>query len=379
MTRPLAFTLTILFLAIIFAVPLAQGVIDLRFEQEPKPIFFTLFDHAPREAQLRAFETRLEDSSFFGRQLRAAFQLTRYVLLRDLGDKALAGRDGWYFYTPDVRYLVEPYFRESQKPAEPDPVEVIRDFAQQLRRRKIELLVVPVPVKASLYPQQLTSAAQPEPAVAAHTFRFIRELQQRGVSVLNLHSVLAAQSQHCPALYMKTDTHWTGEGARLAAGAVAAVVKQQAWYKRLPATPRYLRRPITVVRRGDIPRMTQIPFSERFFAPETIDCQQIVSRQGGELYEEPDEPVDAPILVLGDSFSRVFETDEPEAAGWIANLAYELQLPVASIVNDGGASTLVRQELAKNPDLLQGKQLVIWAFVERDIRFGLKGWQPLTL
>ena len=61
-----------------------------------------------------------------------------------------------------------------------------------------------------------------------------------------------------------------------------------------------------------------------------------------------------------------------ETAGLIANLAFELHAPLSSVVNDGGASTLVRQELARNLEILKGKRLVIWAFAERDLRFGMK-------
>ncbi len=71
--------------------------------------------------------------------------------------------------------------------------------------------------------------------------------------------------------------------------------------------------------------------------------------------------------------------DLPGAAGLIAQLAYELKMPLTSIVNDGGASTLVRQQLARQPELLKNKKLVIWQFVERDIRFGTEGWQDIQL
>ena len=55
------------------------------------------------------------------------------------------------------------------------------------------------------------------------------------------------------------------------------------------------------------------------------------------------------VLILGDSFLRIYEQDEPGSAGFIAHLARELGQPLTSIVNDGGASTLVRQELARRP------------------------------
>ena len=106
------------------------------------------------------------------------------------------------------------------------------------------------------------------------------------------------------------------------------------------------------------------------------DSGKIISRN---LYR--DEYRKARILILGDSFSRIYQTDEPRSAGWISHLAYELSEPLASIVNDGGASTIVRQTLSKKASLLKGKKLVIWEFVERDLRFGEGGWKevPITV
>ena len=85
------------------------------------------------------------------------------------------------------------------------------------------------------------------------------------------------------------------------------------------------------------------------------------------------------MLVLGDSFLRIYQSDEPKAAGFLAHLALNLQRPVASIVNDGGASTLVRQQLSRRADLLEGKKLVVWEFVERDLRFGTEGWKQVPI
>jgi hypothetical protein len=86
----------------------------------------------------------------------------------------------------------------------------------------------------------------------------------------------------------------------------------------------------------------------------------------------------AKILILGDSFSRIYQTDSPVNAGWIAHFAKEMGRPVASIVSDGGASTLVREKLARKAGVLKGKKLLIWEFVERDLRFGAEGWKEVN-
>jgi hypothetical protein len=129
-------------------------------------------------------------------------------------------------------------------------------------------------------------------------------------------------------------------------------------------------KPIAVNRHGDILQMIQVPQIERRFPPEEIACSQVIPYR--------DDPA-SPVLVLGDSFLRIYQQDEPRSAGFIAHLARELRFPLASLVNDGGGSTLVRQDLSRKSGLLAGKKLVIWEFVERDLRLGTEGWEEVPL
>ena len=404
MTRGAQLFLTVSFLLLVFGVPATQLGVDVVDGEVPQAL--DLFRQAPTEKNLRAYETGLDDNSVVVQAVRPVFQLGRYLLVRDLGEKAVAGNDGWYFYQPGVRYLSEPYFRLQPGSVVEggDPVAVISDFAAQLRRRNIELLVMPAPNKESIYPDRLRAGVRPVPEIHANTTRFVDELRAAGVQVFDLHVLLAAAraaaDQRGELLYMRTDTHWTGAGIKVAAAALAARVRAMAWYQQLPASasapastsasastsapasaasaggPRYQRRSVELKRHGDVPRMTQIPLIERFVAEEAVSVGQVSDTISGEPFKT--DPA-SPILFLGDSFARVFETDAPQASGIIANLGYELQLPIAAIVNDGGSSTLVRQQLARSPELLDGKRLVIWEFVERDVRLGLKGWQQIQL
>src|SRR6202044_2326708 len=102
-----------------------------------------------------------------------------------------------------------------------------------------------------------------------------------------------------------------------------------------------------------------------------LDCLQVLQSDARTPYRDVPE---SDVLILGDSFLRVYEEDDPGAAGFIAHVARELGQPLSSIVNDGGASTLVRQALARRPTLLMNKRLVIWEFAEPDIRYGTEGW-----
>jgi len=39
----------------------------------------------------------------------------------------------------------------------------------------------------------------------------------------------------------------------------------------------------------------------------------------------------------------------------------------------------VREKLERKKGVLRGKKLVIWEFVERDIRYGAEGWRDIRL
>jgi hypothetical protein len=174
--------------------------------------------------------------------------------------------------------------------------------------------------------------------------------------------------------YLQQDTHWTPEGMSIAANHVVEQLLNLQWIQK--GTHHFKTRPIQIKRYGDILSMLDLPSLQNFYEPETIDCLQIYDDETLQLYND-DENSD--VLILGDSFLRIYEKDEPLASGFVSHIAYALHKPVMSIVNDGGASTLVRQELSRKPQLVKNKRVVIWEFVERDIRYGTEGWQFTSL
>lgn len=364
--------LTALFGLVIFSVGLTQAALELKEGERPQ--FLDIFLHAPTEANLRVFERDLEDASWFAQKLRSSMQYLQFVVQKDLGENALVGRDGWLFYKPGVRYLIEAWNGNR------GVLDSIVDFRDQLAARGIRLLVVPAPGKASVYPQMLTSRARNAMApVNKHTLELLDGLREAGVEVVDLSARFAqtgasGQASAGTTCYLSQDTHWSPKGVRLAAKAVARKLLGLGWVNEGDVP--YELRPVAIRRHGDILKMMQAPRIQRCFAPEEVDCTQVVRRDTGEPYKDD---ANSEVLVLGDSFLRIYERDEPGAGGFIAHLARELGLPLASIVNDGGASTLVRQELNRKSELLENKKVVVWEFVERDIRFGAEGWQKVPL
>lgn len=376
---------------------------DLNYIGEMIHHFFkyTAFNHH----YLRKYEKEIENSSIFANSIRPIVQFVSFKLFGDPGEKAIMGKNGWMFYKPDVEYLHKPSVTDprskvvdyNSKPLMDDPVKVILDFRNQLSEMGIELLVMIVPGKPSIYPDLINPAIKVSfKHEISHSQHILKILAEKGVKTVDLFTPFLQERQRDSlfgdSLYLRTDTHWKNRGPRLAATSAASVIKQMPWFNDDFPKTEYTMDTVEVFRNGDIGVMTRLsdikigkmqlnlPLEKtkcyQVFSVIRDDSGKIISRN---LYR--DEYRKARILILGDSFSRIYQTDEPRSAGWISHLAYELSEPLASIVNDGGASTIVRQTLSKKASLLKGKKLVIWEFVERDLRFGEGGWKevPITV
>jgi hypothetical protein len=339
---------------------------------------FELFSGPPTAEHLRSFERSLESANWAAHLSRPWVQFAQFEWLSDGGEKAVVGRDGWFFYKPGLNDMLA---RPATEPPNGtnDPIAAIVHFRDQLAARGIQLVVMPVPNKDSVYPDRLTARAEPlHSLLAPRTREFLRKLRAAQVEVVDLFEEFErmrrqASDSQVP-LYLAQDTHWTPAGVDLAAKAAARRLKELGWIG--PGEVEYREQPAPVQRLGDIVRMLQVPLIERRVAPETVHCMQVVRRDNGELYKDGAE---AQLLVIGDSFLRIYQHDEPRAAGFIAHLAKELRQPMMALVNDGGGSTLVRQELRARSVFLKNKKVVLWEFVERDLGLGTEGWKLVSL
>jgi SGNH hydrolase-like domain, acetyltransferase AlgX len=377
MDRRAYFVVVGAFLAVIMSSGFIQTVSDLRDGERPQVL--DVFRRTPTARNLHVYEKDLEKASLVVRRSRPWMQYFQWKVLADAGDNVVMGRDGWLFFRQSVQYLT---VRQDKGPeSDPaDPMPAIRSFRDQLQARGIRLLIVPVPNKDSVYPEMLSRRAEGAGVVVCErTRRLLDALEKDGIEHVDLFDVFRGLRQEGQPdqerLYLAQDTHWSPEGARLAAVAVAQRALDGGAIIRGDRV--YVERPVSVRRHGDLVRMLQVPQIERSIEPETIACGQVVHAGTGSPYRDAPE---SDVLVLGDSFLRIYQHDEPGSAGFIAHLARELGRPLTAIVNDGGASTVVRQELARRPTALINKKLVIWEFAEREIRYGMEGWEivPLT-
>ena len=324
---------------------------------------------------LRAFEKKVEDENVLVLKFRPQYQLAVWNVFNEPGEKVVlgAGEGRWLFYRQDVEFLVQPSPLDVRSAKLDNPIQAILKFRDQLKKKGVELLVVITPGKPSIYPERLTGASGEKP-IASHGKAILDSLTKLGLNTVDLYTPLhaaKADDSKLGALYLDDDTHWTPRGAELAAGEIAKKVNFMVNAGLIDIGEPSVDYEVTdslADRMGDIGEMSGL---NKF---NVFKVQQVT---GHVVSPFKDDFRKSKILILGDSFSRIYQTDAPVNAGWIAHFAKNISRPVSSIVSDGGASTLVREKLARKAGVLKGKKLLIWEFVERDLRFGAEGWKTI--
>lgn len=424
------------FLVVVYGVPSSQILVELYSGTAVRCT--DLFRTTPTTKHLRNYEKSLERAWWGQQLLRPTVQHWLFTTVRRTSRKVIPGGREWLFYRPGVDYLIarNGTVQDEQKlksgPSIPGRtcrggvLRAIVHFRDQLHKRGLKLLVVPIPGKAVIYPDRLTRrATDAGQEVRSPTEELLRDLEHHGVQAVNLFDAFRAarreseKSNDREYLYLKRDTHWTPHGARIAADTVARKLEQLGWTAEHPY--KYTTRTVEVKRTGDIIAMLGLPHAADIWPAEAVSCDQVIDpflqtpllpnpNQRPRIYMNQhllDTPMESIYLLLGDSYSRIYQLPEPPSlgiaspelvavtgreaassskrrllpgsAGFPSLLANALSAPVDFIVSDGGAATEVRQTLSVAPESLDHKQVLIWEFAERDVRLGLQGWQDVPL
>jgi alginate O-acetyltransferase complex protein AlgJ len=305
------------------------------------------------------------------------------------GRSAIVGMDGWLFFAPELRALSVGKFwgdqaakvSRSSNPQYADPLAAIVDFKDQLHKSGIELLIVPVPAKAVVYPEKISKLGTDADATTSSHLdsshqEFYELLRKRGIDLLDLTPRFIEERHEAgPPLYCKTDTHWSGRAVDLAAQAIESHIQGRPWLKDVPKS-RYSSKSREVEITGDLARMVD----EANPAKENVPLTFIGTERGDGLVSvEPSR--DSPVLLMGDSHTLVFHDPELYArgAGLPDHLALRLGFPVDLIGIRGSGATTTRIELLRRRDNLKGKKLVIWCFSFREFTESTTGWRKVPV
>ncbi|MCR5028701.1 MAG: hypothetical protein K6A31_05530 [Fibrobacter sp.] len=255
-----------------------------------------------------------------------------------------------------------------------NPLPRLLELKAYLDSLDIQFLVVPMPTKEALYADKMISGTADTLCVDVASRDIIRKLLAAGVDVLDVFPALRAaragdDAEHFS--FQKFDTHWAMPGLLAAMEQLAMKVTTYAWYENSGAAPGTLEmRDTTILREGDL--IQQLPHTEQGgFAPETLDVKKIY--KDGKPYVGGK---DAPILLMGDSFTGVFESVDGKSGGPGSLLAFATGLDV-QVVTSWGGGPLVRHRMVKDKKSLKTKRLVIYMMTLRDFWQSPLEWDVL--
>lgn len=289
--------------------------------------------------------------------------------------KALEGEDGFLFFRNSLEYVVGGDLERQKKGKNPLPFIVA--FQKALAARGVDLLFVPVPTKVEIYPERLDpklSAFSGE-IINPYARKFLLALAKAGVEVVDLLPAFLEARQKRPddLVFQRQDTHWTDAGLRLAATLIDRRIEQFPWHKELARhSQRFTTKQATFQRFGDL--HSRLPEARKArYQPEQLLGQQVMASDGG-LYVDDAE---SPVVLLGDSFTGVYQLMEPEHAGLSAHMAKDLGYPIDLVMSYGGGPNVRNKLLRRGAEALETKKLVVWVMTARDLYDYWEEWEPL--
>jgi len=415
------FMAALFFLAIVFGVPIAQHIVEIRqnlakqaawnpSHGELKPglapqiydVFGLLPDkwqisHAkgfwgywnliPSVESISAFESSLKENSVLTTTLLSPTQL----VMTELGagnEKAYIGRDGWLFYRPDVEYLTTPGFLEPSRlkdrshgavAIQPDPLKAIFDFKEQLAARGIQLVVMPMSTKPMIQPEMLVGPSAAGADLQNDSFaEFQQTLESNGVHVFDPTPTLRAMAKSGAKQFLESDTHWSPEAMHEVSLRLGEFLRKNYGLPLVPEVYSLQREDVSSL--GDIAEMLKLPSDQTLFPKQKVTIQKVVSKDGSPWQADRSSE----ILLLGDSFSNIYSLEGMGwggSAGFAEHLSWALARPIDKIVINAGGAYASRQELMRQSmrgvDRLANKKIVVYEFSMRDLAQG--DWKMIKL
>ncbi len=310
---------------------------------------------------------------------------TKVAAAEAANQDVVAGQGGWLFWRGELRHLsLGQYWGDAaaavsraSSPKNADPLPAILGFRDQLKKAGIDLLFVPVPGKAAIYPEMIVPGAvnSDSARVDAADAQFLGLLKQNGVDVLDLVPPFLEYRQDHPdqLLYSREDTHWSGYGIALASDLIAEKVKAEPWYGAVPKSKfTWKTAPVKVT--GDLVQYMK----DAKPGPEEIVLTAVKDANGATVQPSRQSPV----LLIGDSHNLIYSIgksgDEDMLAvssGFPENLAARIGFAPDVVAGMGSGTSAPRISLFRRADNMAGKKIVIWCFTARDFTESLEGWR----
>jgi alginate O-acetyltransferase complex protein AlgJ len=197
-------------------------------------------------------------------------------------------------------------------------------------------------------------------------------LQKNGIEFVDAsQAMLDSKQSNGRPQFLKTDSHWTPSAMECVAQKIAQKIAVTGTSKKWTrGEPREIRN------HGDLVAMLRLSDPVALYPLEEATISPVVGPDGTAWTPDPS----AEIMLLGDSFTNIYSLNDlgwGTGSGLAEHLSLALQVPLDRIAINAGGATTTRQTLARSPERLEGKKIVIYEFAMRDLAVG--DWKVLPL
>ncbi|MDZ3994387.1 alginate O-acetyltransferase AlgX-related protein [Pseudomonas sp. Teo4] len=287
-----------------------------------------------------------------------------WLTVGDTGPRVRSGCPGWLFLADETRLYPH---AQANAEARAKKVMAVRDW---LAARNIRLLVLLVPDKSRIAAEQLCGITRAL-SLAGRLQQWNARLQQAGIVTVDPTSALQALGS---SAFLRTDTHWSEQGAEAAARQLAAAVLASG-ISPSPAQAS-VRTLLPEARRpGDLVRLAGLDWLPERLQPagEMVAASRFEVQGDATAGSEADLFGDSQlpnIALIGTSFSR--------NSNFVPFLEQGIGASVGNFAKDGGEFSGAGKDYFASEAFKQTPaQLLIWEINERDLQKPFSDDMPL--
>ncbi|MCB1229540.1 MAG: hypothetical protein KDN19_04710 [Verrucomicrobiae bacterium] len=281
----------------------------------------------------------------------------------------------WFFLVRELKQMALGKFWEKNwsevAQNQTDPIPSMVEFNELLKAKGVELIIVPIPAKASIYPDKLDASFAPGDPWPLTPF--LDQMKAKGLNVIDLEPLMRQRREAQPGekLWCAQDAHYSPLSCEIVAGLVKAEIEKGDWFAAQPKEELKRSDPAELEIVGD-----QVKGSEwEGQVPKEKLPVRYAGRLGGDRIEPVEPDRESPVLLLGDSHTLVFQEGASggmhcKGAGLFDQLSFECGFPIDLVGVRGSGLVQARRNLfmtaTQAPDYWSKKKVVVWVFSVRE-------------
>lgn len=319
-----------------------------------------------------------------GRTPEEAAFLEKCAALGNSGT-TIAGRDGYHFSGTELQRIAQ--LQDPNAASIRSAIAAISDYRTQLKGKGIDLIFVPVPPKAVIFPDKIDKDLKikvkgKKPARLDSTLQAAYEaLRAKGVRVIDPTDALLASRENKKAgpIFPKTGPIWSPRAAEATADLIAAEVKGAKWANQPGKDGPLITESTTIAYTG--------PLTSGTAPVETLALRNIGRSADGKMRSVTFSQGGHPLALIGDSTLLAWrEANNPAGStGAFASLADQLAFEFQTTPDlfqgksDGRNSARQRilREATNNRNPLSSTKVLVWVIQATDL--ALSDWKKVPL